>query len=209
MKTVVIGGASRSGKSLLAHAIYQATRCTVVHLDHICGAVRKAHPDKFIKRPPLDHPALLADYQAIIVRFLKNMGSEFDYVRVYESAFLDPDVVARELSGEGYISLFLGYPRVEPVRKFAELRAYGHTHPRDWTCSFPDEFLRDHVCYYTQFSAGQEELCGRLGIPFFDTSADFRGVLDAAKAHVLHRLNGAAEQPTSTAMPRTGEAGDT
>ena len=40
IKTVIIGGACRAGKSRLANLVFQKTRCTVIHLDSFSNTVR-------------------------------------------------------------------------------------------------------------------------------------------------------------------------
>lgn len=110
MKTVVICGIPRSGKSILAQAIYDSIKCSVIHLDMLCGCVRKSYPSVF---PNRDNPdeifGLMDDYQDMLIRIIKNIGHEFNYIRVFESTFLNPNEISEKLGNSNYICIFLGY----------------------------------------------------------------------------------------------------
>jgi len=205
MRTVVIGGASRSGKSTLANAIYQATKCRVIHIDHICGCLRKAHPDRFPEVDGFD--AQCNEYREIIVRFIMKAGNEFDYVSVFESSYVDPETVARRLGEDEYVSLFLGYPRVDPEVKLRDMRTYGAQHPRCWTNSFPDDFLREQIGFCTELSVKHESDCSRLGLPFFDVSEAFVDAHNEARDYVLRKLEVGDGPGVRSSPPGDGEKG--
>jgi len=188
MKTVVIGGATRSGKSLLANAIYQTTKCTVVHMDQILGSVRKGHPEKFPKSRTPGYHALQAEWQTVVIHFIQNMGKEFDYDRVFECQFLDPEEIARELAGESYIPVFLGYPRIDPAAKVQQIRSADRDRRDRWHHDVTDEQLLEHVRFYIDLSDQHERKCRDVGVPYFDTSEDFDSTFAAAREHVLERL---------------------
>ncbi len=185
-KTVVIGGASRSGKSLLAHALFEATKCTVIHADQLCGSIRKAYPTVIPK--DADHDALLCACQNVIVHLIQCMGQDFDYVRVFESQFLDPETVADRLTGAGYTCLFVGYPTITPEAKLDELRLYGHRNAHCWTNDRTDEQLLHDISTHIQLSKKQKSKCETVGIPYFDTGTDFSAVFAEAREHILERL---------------------
>jgi hypothetical protein len=85
LKTVVIGEAPRSGKSLLAHSIYDSIKTSVTHLDMLCGCAHKSFQDSFQDHEDPDEIfGLIDDYQDFLIRVIKNSGHEFDYVRVFE-----------------------------------------------------------------------------------------------------------------------------
>ncbi|CAB1059547.1 hypothetical protein D1BOALGB6SA_4309 [Olavius sp. associated proteobacterium Delta 1] len=158
MATVVIGGVPRGGKSLLAHAVYNSIKCSVVHLDMVCGCVRKAYPSSF---PNRDNPdeiyGLIDDFQDMLIRIIKNIGHEFNDIRVFESTFLNPKEVSERLNKPHYICIYFGYPNVEPEEKLSQLRTYGKSYPQCWTNKVSDTKLIEHLSHFIEVSKTQKK----------------------------------------------------
>ena len=106
MKTVVIGGVCRSGKSILASKIFHSTKATVFHADHLMNILYNNFPGSVKNRFP-----------KVLIKLIRNMGKEFNYTRIFESSHIDPIVAKNKLNYPDYIVLFLGYPKVNIEKK--------------------------------------------------------------------------------------------
>ncbi len=190
MKTIVISGIPRSGKSLLAKTIYDSTKCSIFHLDMLCSCARKAFSIPFSRHDDPDNIfGLMNDFQEFLVRVVKNVGQEFEHIRVFESTFLEPKEVAEKFIGSEYICLYMGYPNIERNEKLSQLRSYGSIHPQCWTNNESDSKLLDHLSHFIEVSKMQEVECGKYNIPYYDCSVDFEKVFFEAKSFVSSQLN--------------------
>jgi hypothetical protein len=70
-----------------------------------------------------------------------------------------------------------GYPNATPEECLAKCRQYDVT---NWTNALNDEELLKNFAFLIGESKREQELCQRLGIPFFDTSIDYYGTIAKA-----------------------------
>ena len=162
MKTVVIGGVCRTGKSRLANKVFQNTKATGFHGDHLMNILYNGFPDSVKDKFP-----------KVLIKLIRNMGKEFKYTRIFESCDVDPILAKTKLNYPSYIFLFLGYPQVRVDKKIQELREYGAKHSECWTNQHDDESLILHLKNYAELSREQQLKCQQVGIRFFDTSDNF------------------------------------
>ncbi|MGB6301210.1 MAG: hypothetical protein WBF90_34225 [Rivularia sp. (in: cyanobacteria)] len=178
MKTVVIGGVCRTGKSSLANKIFQNTKATVFHGDHLMNILYNGFPDSVKYKFP-----------KVLIKLIRNMGKEFNYTRIFESCHVNPILAKTKLNYPSYIFLFLGYPRVNLEKKLQELREYGANHPECWTNQHDDESLISHIKEYAQLSRKHQLKCQQAEIPYFDTSDNFNYVWNQAYDYVMDKLS--------------------
>ena len=193
MNTVIIGGVCRAGKSRLAHLIFQQTRCTVVHLDSFTHAVRNNYP--ISQRTSSQEEAFQYYWETVLVKVIRNMGKEFNYLRVYESSLISPKLIAHRLWQLKPITVFLGYPNTHPERKLNEIRTAALDDPYCWSHGMEDIKLLEVVREYIVLSQAIQKDCVRYGFPFFDISADWDNQIQLALTSILNLLINRVETP--------------
>ena len=122
MKTVIIGGVCRSGKSRLANMIFTNTKSTIIHADCLTNFLKNNVPEKFSIDFQLDGVFRLDPSEIIIKKLIRNMGKEFNYLKIVESSVIAPATVDRHFKSDRYISLFLGYPHIDVMQKLNQIR---------------------------------------------------------------------------------------
>ncbi|AFY54713.1 hypothetical protein Riv7116_2187 [Rivularia sp. PCC 7116] len=177
MKTVVIGGVCRTGKSRLANKVFQNTKSTVFHGDHLMNIL-------YNNFTGLDKN----QFPKVLIKLIRNMGKEFRYTRIFESCHVDPIIAKSKLNCPSYIFLFLGYPQVNIDRKIRELREYAAKNPECWTHQHEDDSLISHIKEYALLSREQQIKCQQANIPYFDTSDNFNYVWNQAYDYVMQKL---------------------
>ncbi|GGA59215.1 hypothetical protein [Okeania sp. KiyG1] len=181
--TVIIGGVSRAGKSRLANLVFQQTRCTVVHLDSFLNAVRNNYPAPILTPREKE---IFQDYcDTVLVKAIRNMGKEFNYLRVYESSFISPKLIIERLWYIKPVTLFLGYTNTEPERKLHEIRKAAVDDPCCWSHQIEDLELLETVKSFISLSQAIEKDCIRYGFPFFDVSDNWHDTVELALIHIL------------------------
>ena len=75
---------------------------------------------------------------------------------------------------------FLGYPDMSTEAKLAYVTRHAGL-PNDWLNRMGPEYVSRYLDGCRRFSGQLRDDCARLGLPFFDTGADFDGGLAAAE----------------------------
>lgn len=175
----LIGGASRSGKTLLAERMRAERGLSTLSLDWLVMGFTNGMPQVGI------HDKLFPDDIAVrLWRFLTAMCENMlwaDLDQVIEGEAMLPSRI-RELTEAhpgGIRACFLGYTDVDIHAKLREIRNYSD--PRtDWLAKESDAYVRDHIRNMTAFSRQLAAECEASGLPYFDTSTDFIGATEAA-----------------------------
>ncbi len=174
----VIGGASRSGKTLLSRRAVFEKQIPYFPLDALFGALVHGAPelgvqyeDSFINRPIKMWP--LAKH--LFNMFLKE---ERDYL--IEGDSILPSQINELIADQKQIKCcFLGYAELTKEEKLALVRQF-HQGDIDWTKDLPDEKMLPMIDEMIEFSKYLQQECAKYGIKYFDISHDFEGVRDAA-----------------------------
>ena len=119
------------------------------------------------------------------MKTIRNMGKEFDYLRVYDSSSIFPKLIAERLWYIQPITLFLGYPNTTPERKCNEIRQAAMDDPYCWSHGMEDLQLLQVVKRFISLSKVIEKDCLEYGFPFFDVSDDWLGTMNLALTHIL------------------------
>jgi len=119
------------------------------------------------------------------------VGHEFEYLRVFESTFLQPKEVARRIASDEYICVYMGYPNITPEDKLIQLREYGKRNPQCWTNDESDRILLNHLSQFIALSKEQKMECEQYGLPYFDCSVEFTASFLEAKNYIMHKLSDA------------------
>lgn len=182
MKTIVIGGVCRTGKSTLASKIFHNTKATVFHGDHLMNILYNNFPESVQD----EYPKVLIT--KILIKLIRNMGKEFNYTRIFESSHIDPIIAKHKLNHPDYIFLFLGYPKVNIYKKLRELREYAAKHPHCWTHEYSDQSLILQIKNFIEISQQHQKKCDIAGIAYFDTSENFLEAWERAYGYVMKNL---------------------
>jgi hypothetical protein len=167
----ILGGASRSGKTLLARKAVAEKGIPYFPLDALFGGLASGASQfgvtwnqSFIERAekmwPITKPTL---------------GFFFQEERAFliEGDAILPKQV-RELMDEGnqLKGCFIGYSKLSREEKFAHIRMYQQGE-RDWTKDISDNEMNGYVDEMIAFSQYLEVECTSHKIPYFDISGDF------------------------------------
>lgn len=186
MKTVVIGGVSRTGKSQLANQLWKRTKSTVFHADHLTHVLANHFSDTF-SRDPNDPRYSSLEYT--LIKLIRNMGKEFGYLRIFESSILSPEKASAKLIPEDqYTTLFLGYPKVDAYHKLHQIRNFAQSYPHCWSHGLTDKKVLYLVRQFIERSRELQHECAYHKIPFVDTSTNIQEKLAITLANLLKQV---------------------
>lgn len=174
----ILGGAPRSGKTLLARRAVVERQIPYFPLDTLLGSLVYGAPelgmryeDSFIDRSNKLWPVT----NRLIKMFLDEEG---DYL-IEGDSVLPSQINEFILQKKSVRCCFVGYPELSKEEKFSLVRQH-HQGDIDWTKEISDEELLPMINSMIEFSAYLKEECAKYGIKYFDISHDFQGVRDAA-----------------------------
>jgi hypothetical protein len=176
----ILGGASRTGKGLVAHRLLEVCHIPYFNLDILKMGLVNTFPDLGID--PEASPVMVATKlwplaSAMIVNMIET-GS--DYTVEGEILPTQANELIQVYPGK-IKACFIGYRTIRPEQKLAEIRQYAG-HPNDWVQDFPDAYVLELVEEAIEFSQRLAQECEALKLPYFDTSDDFLGTLDQVVA---------------------------
>jgi hypothetical protein len=175
----LVGGTSRSGKTLVARKILADKQIPYLSLDWLMMGFNDGIPEYGIHH--LLWPNEIAEKMEPFLRgVLGSMLVEgMDYV--VEGEAMRPRWVA-ELTAEyadKIRAVFIGYTEIDIEDKVALVKQHADRET-DWLTSEPDEYIRDHIGNMIAYSKTIKAECERYGLSYFDTSDDFSGAIAAA-----------------------------
>lgn len=175
-----IGGAARTGKSILSRRLLTEIQVPFLSLDVLKMGLTRGVPEYTID--PDAGGAQVAERLWPLVREMSVslLHDEIDYS--FEGELLPRHVAALRGTAPSQIrACFLGYPTISPDRKLQEIRTHSG-HPNDWPQEYSDTDLRAIVQREIAFSHYLQAECARYQFRYFDMSQQFMPVLDAAAA---------------------------
>lgn len=175
----LVSGTSRSGKTLIARRILADKQIPYLSLDWLMMGFNDGIPEYGI------HHLLWPNEIAEMMRpFLLGMIDSMlvdgvDYV--IEGEAMLPQLVADLVEkNPGKIkAVFVGYTEIDVEDKIRLVKTHG-TGENDWLTSQSDDYIRDHIGNMIAYSEMIKSECERHGLPYFDTSEDFLGAIEAA-----------------------------
>ena len=184
----VVSGTSRSGKTLIARKILADKQIPYLSLDWLMMGFNTGMPEYGI------HHLLWPNEIAEKMRpFLHGMiGSMLvdgmNYV--IEGEAMLPHLVADliEKHPDRVKVVFVGYTEIDVDDKVALVREHSDGE-NDWLTKESDEYIRDHIGNMIAYSKMIRKGCEEHGLPYFDTSEDFLGTIEAAKEFLVGDLN--------------------
>jgi predicted kinase len=177
----LVGGVARSGKSTLAERLRRRRGVPWFPLDALkmglfLGApVLAVHPDD----PDLETADRMWPVVQPMIENLVFAGRDY----LFEGVNLRPETVvafARDCEVEVRIC-FLGYPDLTAAAKAALVAAHPNE-PNDWLSRRGADYILPYLEGCIRRSRVLRATCEGLGVPFFDTGADFEGGVERALA---------------------------
>ncbi len=169
----VIGGASRSGKTLLSRMAVLEKKIPYFPLDALFGALVRGvpalgvtHEDSFTERSQKMWPVAKHMFDFFL-------EEEKDFL-IEGDSILPSQVNEMILAGKPIKSCFVGYTELTKDEKLVLVRKY-HQGDIDWTKGISDEDLGSMIDEMIKFSVYLKEECAKYGIKYFDVSHDFDG----------------------------------
>jgi hypothetical protein len=176
----IVGGSSRSGKSMLAERMRARHGVPWFTLDALKMGLHLGAPSLGVL-PAADDLETADQMWPIIEPILDHaIFDRRDYL--VEGVNLRPSTVARFIQGsdQPVRACFLGYPDMNIKDKALEVAR--HTGPpTDWLHRTGVENMHRYLNISRQLSRQLRDDCASFGIPFMDTGADFLAGLDAAE----------------------------
>jgi hypothetical protein len=177
----LIGGAARSGKTLLAHRLLRERGVPHFCVDYFVSALDQGAPELGIQGESPTEPKTKKLWPRL-VPMLRNIV-EVEPAYTVEGDALSPRGVSEQIQAyPGQIrAAFVGYGSTTAERKLAEIRtAAGGVN--DWIQDHTDEYILALCSEMIEFSRFVQAECQSLGLPYFDVSDDFQQGLDKAYA---------------------------
>ena len=168
----IIGGTSRSGKSLLARNILKEKLVPFFPLDGLTGMLKSAVPEHGIK-----HDMGFISKAEKTWKFNKSLFNHF--IVTQESYTVEGDSILplqvaklKEKYFKNIKCCFLGYCTLSAKQKLDLVRTF-HVGEKDWTHKHDDEAMLGMIEGMIQYSKYLKEECNKYNIAFFDVSEDF------------------------------------
>lgn len=174
----VIGGTSRSGKTLLARRAVVEKQTPYFPLDALFGALTYGAPQLGVtyESSLLIRPIKIWPVAKHLLNVL--LKEERGYL-VEGDSILPSQINELTIEKHPVRCCFLGYTEMTKDEKLALIRKY-HQGDIDWTRGISDEKMLPMIDEMAQFSKYLRDECAKYKIKYFDVSHDFEGVHNMA-----------------------------
>jgi hypothetical protein len=183
----LIGGAARSGKTILARRLLLRHGLPYFPIDYLTSGLELGAPDTGVRHESSSR--LRGEHiWPILEGLLRNIAEE-EPGYVVEGDVLLPDRVAGFMTayGRDVRACFLGYATATVEAKSSAIRS-NSGHVNDWVADLAGDELAALVTEMIEFSAFLQGECARHRLKYIDSAADFDSALDAAEGYLLERL---------------------
>ncbi|MGB3293311.1 MAG: hypothetical protein WBB01_10020 [Phormidesmis sp.] len=197
---ILIGGAPRTGKSLLAASLFDTLHVPVIHGDTLVNAMKNGYPGSFGVQfdtlPPEDHAARMEPVQLFLKKAIRNMGKDISYrAKVFESCYLHPRTVAMLASEGAAISVFLLYGDFDVERRLKDVQAYAENNQHCWSHGYDEMSLRRSLIELKQFSQFLRLECEQYGVNWVEIENDWTTEWTKIRDALIDRVKVKLKQP--------------
>jgi len=177
-----IGGAARTGKSILARRLLAEKRMPYLSLDVLKMGLARGVPEFAID--PDAGNVVVGERLWPLVREMSMSLLMDDVDYVFEGELLPKHVAAlRNTYPLQVKACFLGYTDIDPAAKLRHIRTYGH-YPNNWASEYTDEQLLNIITREIAFSRALRDACATHQLRYFDTSQDLTQTLERVMTFV-------------------------
>jgi hypothetical protein len=188
----LVGGVSRSGKSILARRMLTERSVPYLPLDVVMMGFSRGLPAAGIFDRDTD-PVVAAKMWPFVKAMALTLLEDGE-TYLFEGVQLEPAHALEllELHPGSVRACFLGYAHTTPEEKLRGIRAHGRL-PNDWLQGEPEVEILSHAERMIDRSERIQQECERGGLAYFDSSEMFDAALEAAFRY-LTKVS--AEQPS-------------
>jgi hypothetical protein len=184
----LVSGTSRSGKTLIARKILADKQVPYLSLDWLMMGFNDGIPEYGIHH--LLWPNEIAEKMWPFLHGMIDcmLVDGMDYV--IEGEAMLPRLTAGLVEKHpGKVKVvFVGYTEIDVENKVAMVKKHSDGES-DWLTNESDEYIRDHIGNMIAYSTMIRKECEKHGLPYFDTSDDFPGAIEAATDFLVADLN--------------------
>lgn len=183
MKSFIIAGASRSGKTTLARRLHEQTGLSLISADALICTFEWVFPD--LKIAQAEHfDVTSTNFAKFLVPYIDHMVKFQNMPFIVDIYHLTPEqVIAHDLQ-KRYHVVFMGYPRITAAEKLQMIRQYKIGH-YDWTDEHDDAYMLGSAAKMIAHSQKIEQAAQAAGLEFVDTGTDFEAQLDKTLKKLL------------------------
>lgn len=175
----LVGGTSRSGKTLIARKLLADKKIPYLSLDWLMMGFNDGIPQYGIHH--LLWPNEIAEKMAPFLRGMIDcmLVDGMDYVIEGEAMLPGPIADLVDKHPDKIRAAFVGYTDIAVEDKVALVKQHSGGE-NDWLTNESDEYIRDHIGNMIGYSRMIKAECAKHGLPYFDTSEDFLGAIEGA-----------------------------
>lgn len=163
MKSVLIIGVPRSGKTTLANLLCEHYGYSLVSIDALVASFGNVFPELGFHLEPEKTEHMVARF---VFEYIDRLNQEYPDRRfAVEGCHISPQTAA---TCAGCDVVCLGYPELAPEQFLVRVRQ------TDWAASKPDDEILQMGEYFTGQSKQHCLYCQKNGIHFIDTTTDMR-----------------------------------
>lgn len=173
----IIGGTSRSGKSIIARKLLDSTKLPYLSLDWMVMGFTNGIPEYGIRDTLFPDEIAKRMWNFVKAMCENILWLDLDYV--IEGEAILPEHVREliEKYPDKVKACFVGYAEAEVSKKVKDIKTYS-TGANDWLSNNPDEYIINHINNMINYSLYIKEQCAAYRIPYFDTSDNFTKTID-------------------------------
>lgn len=174
----IIGGASRSGKTLLARRAVVEKQIPYFPLDGLFGMLAHGAPEFGVRYESslLERPVKMWPLSKHLFNFFFKEEGKY----LIEGDTILPSQIHELIAEQKPVRCcFFGYTELTKEEKLALVREH-HQGDIDWTKGISDQEMLPMVDEMIQFSKYLKEECAKYDIKYFDVSHDFENVRNEA-----------------------------
>src|SRR3989344_8244326 len=184
----ILGGASRSGKSMVARRFVSEKQIPFFCIDFLITPLQEIpslnikHGQPFISKAEKLWPLV----KPLLIHLIK---AEPNYL--IEGDGILPNQVAELLKGfsSDIKACFVGFSEINPQDKFKQVRKLdGDGNKDDWTKNISDEKLMSYIKNMVKFSKYLKSECNKYDISYFDSSNNFSECLESVFQYLANQV---------------------
>lgn len=184
---ILIGGASRAGKTLLAQKLLRNYQVPYFSVDYLVSGFRN-FPELGISHD--DNTVHCAErLWPILKPILKNIVEAEPLYLVEGDRILPNQVAEFTKEHDNAISCFLGYTQISTEQKVKDIQSFSGE-VNNWLADESDEYIFSIVKEGVEFSKMIQAECTSFGLKYFDVSDNFLGAFDSAYFYIKEVLQG-------------------
>ncbi|MGC6589669.1 AAA family ATPase [Paenibacillus sp. Dod16] len=190
-RNIIITGIPRSGKSTVAFEISKKLNYSLVQLDPIVEAMKKAFPNIKLEKNPV---GILEynEFNPFLIEYLKELNDDVPRKKginyVIEGSDLDLNEYFKHFSKDDFIVVGICYPNRNEEEIYANMKKYDNI--LDWSYYLSDIELRNYAEALYRRNKELEGLLKKYNITYYDVSRDRNSVLQQIESDMISFVKG-------------------